>query len=42
MHYLELALLGPFEVRLNGEPVMGLTSEKSRALLAYLDDIGIP
>ena len=36
MHYLELALLGSFEVRLNGEPVRGLTSEKIRALLAYL------
>ncbi len=36
MHYLELALLGSFEVRLSGQRVKGLTSEKMRALLAYL------
>jgi DNA-binding SARP family transcriptional activator len=36
LHYLELSLLGPFEARLNGEPVRALTSEKMRALLAYL------
>ena len=36
MHYLELVLLGPFEARLNGETVTGLTSEKMRGLLAYL------
>ena len=33
---LDLSLLGPFAVRLDGEPVTGFASDKVRALLAYL------
>jgi DNA-binding SARP family transcriptional activator/tetratricopeptide (TPR) repeat protein len=36
MPKLSLALLGPFQVTLDGEPVSGLSSAKARALLAYL------
>ena len=33
---LDLSLLGPFAVRLDGEPITGFASDKVRALLAYL------
>ena len=36
MNRLEIRLLGPFEVILDGEPVEGFESMKVRALLAYL------
>lgn len=36
MPKLSLALLGPFQATLDGEPLSGLTSAKARALLAYL------
>jgi DNA-binding SARP family transcriptional activator/tetratricopeptide (TPR) repeat protein len=36
MARLELGLLGPFQVRLDSHPVEGLTSDRLRALLAYL------
>ena len=36
MAHLSLRLLGPFEVRLDGEPVTRFESDKVRALLAYL------
>src|SRR3954466_6072839 len=36
MTRLDLSFLGPFAVRLDGEPVTGFTSDKIRALLAYL------
>jgi DNA-binding SARP family transcriptional activator len=36
MPNLSLALLGSFQITLDGEPVSGLTSAKARALLVYL------
>jgi WD40 repeat protein/DNA-binding SARP family transcriptional activator len=33
---LSIRLLGPFQVTLNGQPVVGFISDKVRALLAYL------
>jgi DNA-binding SARP family transcriptional activator/predicted ATPase len=36
MAHLSLSLLGPFQVRLDGQPVTGFKSNKVRALLAYL------
>jgi DNA-binding SARP family transcriptional activator len=36
MAHLLLALLGPFQVTLAGEPVTSFESDKVRALLAYL------
>src|SRR3954469_8299946 len=36
MTRLDLSFLGPFAVRLDNEPVTGFTSDKVRALLAYL------
>ncbi|HUW14966.1 MAG TPA: BTAD domain-containing putative transcriptional regulator, partial [Anaerolineae bacterium] len=36
MSRLDIHLLGPFEVSLDGEPLTGLESDKVRALLAYL------
>lgn len=36
MSYLELGLLGPFQVLLDGQPVTAFESNKVRALLAYL------
>ena len=36
MTKLSLALLGPFQATIYGEPIPGLTSGKARALLAYL------
>ncbi|MEJ2750953.1 MAG: winged helix-turn-helix domain-containing protein, partial [Anaerolineae bacterium] len=33
---LSIRLLGPFQVELAGEPVTGFSSDKVRALLAYL------
>lgn len=36
MGHLELALLGPLQIRRDGEQVTGLRSNKARALLAYL------
>lgn len=36
MTRVEIALLGPFQVRVEGTPAEGLTSEKIQALLAYL------
>ncbi|MHB1134210.1 MAG: BREX system ATP-binding domain-containing protein [Chloroflexota bacterium] len=36
MSRLSLALLGPFQALLDGAPLVGLTSGKGRALLAYL------
>jgi DNA-binding SARP family transcriptional activator len=36
MTHLFIHLLGPFEARLNGEPITGFRSDKVRALLAYL------
>ncbi len=36
MAHLSLALLGPFQVKLDGAPITGLESDKVRALLAYL------
>ena len=36
MARLPLSLFGPFEARLDGEPVAGFHSDKVRALLAYL------
>lgn len=33
---LFISLLGPFSVAVNGEPLIGFESQKSRALLAYL------
>ncbi|RPJ26632.1 MAG: SARP family transcriptional regulator, partial [Planctomycetaceae bacterium] len=36
MPHLALALLGPFQATLNGQPVTGLNSDRLRALLAYL------
>jgi DNA-binding SARP family transcriptional activator len=36
MAHLSIQLLGPFEVRLEGEPATGFVSDKARALLAYL------
>ena len=36
MAKLTISLLGPFQVTLNGEPVTGFTTDKARALLAYL------
>jgi DNA-binding SARP family transcriptional activator/predicted ATPase len=36
MPHLDIRLLGPFEVTLNGEPVTRFRSDKVRALLAYL------
>jgi len=36
MARLSLTMLGPWAVRLDGEPVTGFTSNKVRALLAYL------
>jgi DNA-binding SARP family transcriptional activator len=34
--HLALALLGPFQATLDGQPVQGLNSDRLRALLAYL------
>lgn len=36
MAYLSVALLGPFEVAVDGNPVTWFQSDKARALLAYL------
>lgn len=36
MAYLSMALLGPFEVAVDGNPVTWFQSDKARALLAYL------
>ncbi|HOG48791.1 MAG TPA: BTAD domain-containing putative transcriptional regulator, partial [Anaerolineae bacterium] len=36
MAHLTLSLLGPFQALLDGEPISGFTSNKVRALLAYL------
>ncbi|UCG25815.1 MAG: tetratricopeptide repeat protein [Chloroflexota bacterium] len=36
MARLAVALLGPFQVTLDGEPATGFVSDKARALLAYL------
>jgi DNA-binding SARP family transcriptional activator len=36
MARLEISLLGPFRVTLDGDPVAGFVSDKVRALLAYL------
>ncbi|MCR4405553.1 MAG: AAA family ATPase [Anaerolineae bacterium] len=36
MAHLSLSCLGPFQVTLDGQPVMGFKSNKVRALLAYL------
>jgi DNA-binding SARP family transcriptional activator len=36
MAFLEVRLLGPFQVRLDKQPVVGFESQKVRALLAYL------
>ncbi|MFN2153710.1 MAG: hypothetical protein ACK2UX_00625 [Anaerolineae bacterium] len=36
MAHLSLALLGPFQATLDGDPIQGLNSEYLRALLAYL------
>ncbi|MGW8249009.1 MAG: nSTAND1 domain-containing NTPase [Anaerolineales bacterium] len=36
MSNLEILLLGPFQVRLGGEVITGMRSDKVRALLAYL------
>jgi predicted ATPase/DNA-binding SARP family transcriptional activator len=36
MTCLSIALLGPFQVSLDGQPVGGFESDKARALLAYL------
>ena len=36
MPHLSIRVLGPFQVSLDGEPVSGFTSDKVRALLAYL------
>jgi DNA-binding SARP family transcriptional activator len=36
MAHLALFLLGPFQVKLDGEPVIAFESDKVRALLAYL------
>lgn len=36
MAHLTIALLGPFQVALDSQPVEGLTSDRLRALLAYL------
>ena len=36
MAHLALALLGPFQATLNGQPAQGLVSDWRRALLAYL------
>ena len=36
MAHLMLALLGPFQAALDGEPIRGLNSDHLRALLAYL------
>ena len=33
---LDISLLGPFDVRLDGQPVTNFASDKMRALLAYL------
>jgi adenylate cyclase len=35
MPHLSIRVLGPFQVRLGGEPVSGFASDKVRALLAY-------
>ena len=36
MTRLSLALLGPMQITLDGQPVGGFTYHKARALLAYL------
>ena len=36
MAHLSMALMGPFEVALDGQPVTWFQSDKVRALLAYL------
>jgi DNA-binding SARP family transcriptional activator len=36
MTHLSIRVLGPFQVKLAGEPVTGFATEKVRALLAYL------
>ena len=36
MAHLALALLGPFQATLDGQPAEGLNSDRLRALLAYL------
>ena len=36
MARLDVRLLGPFRVAMDGEPVTGFASDKVRALLAYL------
>ena len=36
MAHLSIRVLGPLEVRLDGEPVSGFATDKVRALLAYL------
>ncbi len=36
MPKLSLALLGPLQATLDGQPLAGLTSAKARALLVYL------
>jgi DNA-binding SARP family transcriptional activator len=36
MAHLELALLGPFQAKLDGAPIAAIESNKGRALLAYL------
>ena len=36
MARLSIELFGPFQVTLDGEPVIGLRTDKVRALLAYL------
>ncbi len=42
MTELKLALLGKLDIRLDGEPVTGLTSAKAQALLCYLAVTGRP
>ena len=36
MARLSLSLLGPFQVTLDGDPIIAFESDKVRALLAYL------
>ena len=36
MAHLSLALLGPMQITLGGQPVSGIAYHKARALLAYL------
>ena len=36
VHHLEISLLGPYSVRLDGKPLTAFGYQKVRALLAYL------